>query len=107
MGMFRDGDIEGVFVKKMETYADNRGWLGELFRKDDPAINLIRGDSGFYPAMSYISITNPDVVRGPMNTGSRQTISVSWANSSSICGITERIHLLIKIKRYSKMQTGL
>lgn len=64
-GMFKDGDIGGVFIKKMETYADNRGWLGELFRKDDPAINLIRGDSGFYPAMSYISITHPDVVRGP------------------------------------------
>ena len=104
--MFKDGDIEGVFIKKMETFSDNRGWLGELFRKDDPAINLIQGDSKFYPAMSYISITNPDIVRGPMNTGSRQTISVSWANSSSIYGIIERIHLLIKIKRYWKMQAG-
>ena len=64
-GMFRDGDIEGVFIKKMETYADNRGWLGELFRKDDLTLNLIQNDSKFYPAMSYISITNPDVVRGP------------------------------------------
>jgi len=61
--MFRDGDIEGVFVKEMETYADKRGWLGELFRKDDPT--LIHGNSKFYPVMSYISITNPDVVRGP------------------------------------------
>ena len=69
-GMFRDGDIEGVFVKKMETYADNRGWLGELFRKDDPSPKpnphrRIRRREQFYPAMSYISITNPDVVRGP------------------------------------------
>lgn len=64
-GMFRDGDIEGVFIKKMETYADNRGWLGELFRKDDAILTLIQGNSEFYPAMSYISITNPDVVRGP------------------------------------------
>lgn len=83
-GMFRDGDIEGVFIKKMETYADNRGWLGELFRKDDAILSLIQGSfrtqadcslervaeetprrTKFYPAMSYISITNPDVVRGP------------------------------------------
>ncbi|MDP3260826.1 MAG: dTDP-4-dehydrorhamnose 3,5-epimerase family protein [Thermodesulfovibrionales bacterium] len=73
--MFKTGDIEGVFVKKMETYADNRGWLGELFRKDDPTLTLIHGNfrtqadsperTKFYPAMSYISITNPDVVRGP------------------------------------------
>src|SRR5574340_237102 len=64
-GMFKDGDIEGIVIRKMETYADSRGWLGELFRKDDPTLNLIQGGSGFYPAMSYISITNPDVVRGP------------------------------------------
>ncbi len=80
-GMFRDGDIEGVFIKKMETYADNRGWLGELFRKDDPIIKQYASiqhtinrepstvnrqqHTAFYPAMSYISITHPDVVRGP------------------------------------------
>jgi dTDP-4-dehydrorhamnose 3,5-epimerase len=63
--MFKDGDIEGIVIRKMETYADNRGWLGELFRKDDPALNLIQGGSGFYPAMSYISATHPGVVRGP------------------------------------------
>ena len=65
MNYFKDGDIEGIVIRKMESYADNRGWLGELFRKDDPAIDLIQGGSGFYPAMSYISITHPDVVRGP------------------------------------------
>lgn len=56
-GMFIEGDIEGVFIKKMETYADNRGWLGELFRKDE--------FSDFEPMMSYISVTHPSFIRGP------------------------------------------
>jgi len=55
--MFRNGDIEGVFIKKMETHADKRGWLMELFRKD--------GIDGFEPAMGYMSVTCPGVVRGP------------------------------------------
>jgi len=55
--MFRDGDIEGVFIKKMEMHADNRGWLGELFRKDE--------SPDFEPLMSYVSVTHPSFIRGP------------------------------------------
>lgn len=57
MDYFKDGKIAGVIIKKMEAYSDKRGWLMELFRKDEAA--------DFEPAMSYISVTYPGVVRGP------------------------------------------
>jgi len=57
IGMFTDGDIEGVKVRKLTSYSDNRGWLMELFREDEI--------DGFDPAMSYMSVTYPGVVRGP------------------------------------------
>lgn len=60
MNYFKDGEIEGVVIRKLESYSDNRGWLMELFRKDDPELV-----SGFEPLMSYISVTHPDVTRGP------------------------------------------
>jgi dTDP-4-dehydrorhamnose 3,5-epimerase len=50
--------IPGVLVKKLARYNDSRGWLMECFREDEigPEIS---------PAMSYISMTNPGVARGP------------------------------------------
>ena len=55
--MFNDGDIEGVVIKKLKSYTDDRGWLMELFRKDE--------SRDFEPAMSYISVTHPSAARGP------------------------------------------
>lgn len=55
--MFKSGEIEGVIIKELKSYSDDRGWLMELFRKDE-MIN-------FEPIMSYISVTYPDVIRGP------------------------------------------
>jgi dTDP-4-dehydrorhamnose 3,5-epimerase len=48
--------IEGVVIKKIEKYNDERGWLAEVYRSD--MIN-------YQPVMSYVSQTNPGVVRGP------------------------------------------
>jgi dTDP-4-dehydrorhamnose 3,5-epimerase len=48
--------VEGVFTKKLAVYDDARGWLTEIFRNDE---------TGFRPAMSYISMTKPGVARGP------------------------------------------
>lgn len=42
----------------LKLYNDTRGWLAELFRND-----LI--DPNFHPQMAYVSMTKPDVVRGP------------------------------------------
>jgi dTDP-4-dehydrorhamnose 3,5-epimerase len=48
--------IKDVIIKKLKHYHDDRGWLCEIFRDDE---------IDFRPAMSYISMTNPGVVRGP------------------------------------------
>ena len=56
--MFNKGPIEGVIVRKYQKFVDERGWLAELFRDDELP-------EGFRPAMSYISVTHPGVLRGP------------------------------------------
>lgn len=48
--------MEGVIIKKLDRYDDDRGWLIEIFRNDE---------FSFVPAMSYVSLTKPGVVRGP------------------------------------------
>jgi len=48
--------IEGVIIKKLEQYNDQRGWLTEIFRHDEME---------FRPVMAYVSVTKPGVARGP------------------------------------------
>ncbi len=55
---FKPGQIAGVVVRKLRKFNDSRGWLAELFRHDELTAE-------FYPAMAYISSTNPNVTRGP------------------------------------------
>ena len=55
---FKQGEIKDVVVRELKKFNDRRGWLSELFRHDEMAAE-------FYPAMSYISSTNPGVTRGP------------------------------------------
>ncbi len=55
---FKKGKIADVVVYPLKKYVDERGWLCELFRHDEI-------DAEFYPQMAYISITEPNVIRGP------------------------------------------
>lgn len=48
--------INGVIIKQLNKYNDERGWLTEIFRRDELA---------FDPAMAYVSLTKPGVIRGP------------------------------------------
>jgi dTDP-4-dehydrorhamnose 3,5-epimerase len=48
--------LEGVIIRELGVYTDERGWLVEIFRNDDTA---------YRPAMSYMSMTRPGVARGP------------------------------------------
>ncbi len=48
--------IEGVVIKNLVKYGDERGWLAEIFRKDEIEAR---------PVMGYVSATKPGVVRGP------------------------------------------
>lgn len=55
---FKEGEIQGVVIRKLAKAHDSRGWLTEIFRNDDLS-------EEFLPAMSYISATNPGITRGP------------------------------------------
>lgn len=55
---FGKGAIQGVQVRRLKKYQDNRGWLTEIFRSDELS-------SDVFPAMSYISETLPGETRGP------------------------------------------
>ncbi len=48
--------MEGVILKPLPRYTDDRGWLIEVFRNDE---------TDFDPAMGYVSLTKPGVIRGP------------------------------------------
>ncbi|MFQ5498592.1 MAG: dTDP-4-dehydrorhamnose 3,5-epimerase family protein [Candidatus Zixiibacteriota bacterium] len=50
--------IPGVIIRSLKRHDDQRGWLMELFRKDELPDTLL-------PAMSYVSMTKPAVMRGP------------------------------------------
>jgi dTDP-4-dehydrorhamnose 3,5-epimerase len=56
--MFKNGDIDGVVVRDLRMYQDKRGWLTEIYREDELA-------DQYHPRMAYISMTYPDIARGP------------------------------------------
>lgn len=56
--VFTKGKINDVVVYPLRKFVDDRGWLAELFRHDEL-------QEEFYPAMAYISVTEPLVQRGP------------------------------------------
>lgn len=56
--MFSKGKIHDVVVRDLVKYVDERGWLTELYRRDEL-------DPRFLPVMTYISVTLPGVARGP------------------------------------------
>ncbi|MDO8260760.1 MAG: dTDP-4-dehydrorhamnose 3,5-epimerase family protein [Candidatus Magasanikbacteria bacterium] len=51
-----DNIIDGVVVKKLQKFTDERGWLTEIYRDDE---------IDYKPVMSYVSVTKPGVARGP------------------------------------------
>lgn len=56
--VFTKGKIQDVVVYPLKKYVDERGWLAELFRHDEI-------EQEFYPAMAYVSVTEPNMQRGP------------------------------------------
>ena len=55
---FTPGRIHDVVVRPLLKWTDERGWLAEIFRADEL-------EAQFYPAMAYISATEPGQTRGP------------------------------------------
>jgi dTDP-4-dehydrorhamnose 3,5-epimerase len=58
MTEFKRGRIDGVIVKDLTKYLDERGWLTEVFRQDEI-------DPAYVPAMGYVSMTQAGIGRGP------------------------------------------
>ncbi len=48
--------MEGLEIRELTVHKDQRGWLAEIIRDDE---------TSFRPVMSYLSITNPGLLRGP------------------------------------------
>jgi len=48
--------MDGVVIKELKQFYDDRGWLVETFREDEIDFN---------PVMSYVSMTKPGIARGP------------------------------------------
>ncbi|MFA4901294.1 MAG: dTDP-4-dehydrorhamnose 3,5-epimerase family protein [Desulfobaccales bacterium] len=57
-GHFLEINISGVICSPLSKYADQRGWLAEIFRQDELAPDHV-------PMMAYVSVTNPGLGRGP------------------------------------------
>ncbi len=48
--------MEGLVIRELALYEDQRGWLGEIVRDDE---------SDHRTVMSYLSMTSPGLTRGP------------------------------------------
>lgn len=55
---WKEGEIDGCVLTPLKKFADERGWLAEVFREDEL-------DESFHPVMAYLSATEPGVKRGP------------------------------------------
>jgi len=55
---FQKGPITGVVINPLRKFMDERGWLAEIFRHDELP-------EAYHPAMAYVSVTLPGVLRGP------------------------------------------
>ncbi len=58
MRTFQEGPIEGVIIQDFSEFTDDRGWLAEVFRRDEL-------DADLMPVMGYVSMTKPGITRGP------------------------------------------
>ena len=56
--MFTNGNIKDVIVKNLAKFIDDRGWLTEVYREDEV-------DPRYRAVMGYVSVTQPNVARGP------------------------------------------
>ena len=80
-----EGEIEGVVIRPLRFFHDQRGWLVEFFRHDDVA-------EDHWPVMMYVSCTLPGVALDPTSMSIRPMDSGLSAPriSGSTCGIRPR-----------------
>lgn len=95
---FCKGPIEGVEVRKLSKFVDERGWLCELFRNDEVTEPLL-------PAMCYASLSRPGVTRGPHEhvaqadwlcfLGPSNFLLVLWDNRNSSATFEHRMRMVV------------
>jgi dTDP-4-dehydrorhamnose reductase/dTDP-4-dehydrorhamnose 3,5-epimerase-like enzyme len=61
-----------VIVDEIRQFKDSRGFLSELWRSDDDTTNVAK------PEMSYWSVTNPLVMRGPHEHALQVDFFITW-----------------------------
>ena len=98
MRTFKKGLIEGVEVRKLRKFVDERGWLSELFRDDEIGAKV-------RPAMCYASVTRPGVTRGPHEhvdqtdyfcfLGPSNFLVVLWDNRPSSPTFDHRMRMVV------------
>lgn len=59
--------FKGLIIKKLEKFEDPRGWLCEVYREDEMTYTSESNTqpAPYKPVMSYVSVTNPGISRGP------------------------------------------
>jgi len=62
VNLFKELEIQGVYLAEGKKNEDPRGWLMETFRQDWLENAGLRTA---FPVMSYISLTRPGIARGP------------------------------------------
>jgi len=95
---FKKGPIEGVEIRKLRKYVDERGWLCELFRSDELTPKIM-------PAMCYASLTRPGITRGPHEhvdqtdwfsfLGPSNFLVVLWDNRPASPTFNHRIRMVV------------
>ena len=95
---FTKGSIEGVEVRRLRKFVDERGWLCELFRDDELKPSV-------HPVMCYSSITRPGITRGPHEhveqtdyfcfLGPSNFLVVLWDNRPNSPTFNNRIRMVV------------
>lgn len=83
--------IKGVKIKKLNKNKDKRGWLAEIYRDDE---------TDFKPAMSYVSLTKPGIIRGPHEHKEQADLFVFIGPGDF------EVHLWDKKGEYIKIEAG-
>jgi dTDP-4-dehydrorhamnose 3,5-epimerase len=96
--LFEEGLIEGVEIRRIKKWVDERGWLAELFRSDELAPRVM-------PAMGYVSLSRPGVQRGPHEhadqtdwfcfIGPSSFLVVLWDNRAKSATYRNRMRMIV------------
>lgn len=89
--------IEGVIIKKLNKYEDERGWLTEIYRSDEIPV---------LPTMGYVSATKPGVARGPHEHKDQTDVFVFIGPGSVELNLWDRRENSSTNGEYMKMEVG-